>query len=219
VPPQQVGPDGQANEQQDRVLAGQPAQMLAGFNASLLLGDDHWEELKALRGTGLAWKDRLFDRDAIKGALSDSALDLIYFYCHAVPDEATGIFPQHLEFQAPGHSPGKLDAYSFPEVIWEHHPLVFLNACGSLGYSPSALSPFISLLVSDNQAAGVIGTEIVVWEYLAKDMACLFLERFLNGESAGQALLYARRALLAKKNPLGLIYTLYSSGDLKFIFQ
>ena len=215
VPPQQVGSSGQASEQQVCVLAGKPAQMLAGFNGTLKLGDAHWQELEKLAGANAAWKPRLFDRDAIKGALLDRALDLIYFYCHAVAEKSSGIFPQYLEFQAPGLGPGRLKADGFPETTWEHHPLVFLNACGSLGYSPSALSPFITTLVDDNQAAGVIGTEIIVWEYLATEMARLFLERFLGGESAGEALLYARRALLAKKNPLGLAYTLYSSGDLK----
>ena len=97
---------------------------------------------------------------------------------------------------------------------WEHHPLVFLNGCGTVGYSPDALSPFIDKLVQDRGAAGVIGTEISVWEALASEFAKLFIEAFLKGAGAGEALLQARRALLSQRNPLGLVYTLYAAADL-----
>jgi hypothetical protein len=94
---------------------------------------------------------------------------------------------------------------------------VFLNGCGTLGFSPDALSPFIQKLVEDLGAAGVIGTEITVWEELATEVAQLFLEKFLDPEcaGAGDALLDVRRSLLAKKNPLGLVYTLYAPAHLK----
>jgi hypothetical protein len=50
---------------------------------------------------------------------------------------------------------------------------------------------------------------------LATEVAIAFLRDFLDHKTAGEALLHARRALLAKHNPLGLAYTLYGSADLK----
>lgn len=64
----------------------------------------------------------------------------------------------------------------------------------------------------------MIGAEVEVWEALAGEMALLFLERFLDpaaGLPAGKALLHARRTLLAKNNPLGLVYTLYAPAELR----
>jgi hypothetical protein len=93
-------------------------------------------------------------------------------------------------------------------------PLVLLNGCGTVGFSPDALSPFIVKFVNDRGAAGIIGTEVVVWEELATDFAAFFLEKFLSGQSAGEALLATRRALIANYNPLGLVYTLYAAAHL-----
>jgi hypothetical protein len=47
-------------------------------------------------------------------------------------------------------------------------------------------------------------------------MACEFVRRFVTGTAAGAALLEARQELLAKKNPLGLVYTLFASAELRF---
>jgi len=50
---------------------------------------------------------------------------------------------------------------------------------------------------------------------LAREVALLFFDAFLaRRQNAGAALLAARRALLAKNNPLGLVYTLYGSSNL-----
>jgi hypothetical protein len=97
---------------------------------------------------------------------------------------------------------------------WSRRPLFFLNGCGTAAFSPDALSPFITKLVRDRGAAGVVGTETPVWEALAVEMAERFFDRFLDGAPAGQSLLEARLALLAQNNPLGLSYVLYAAADL-----
>jgi hypothetical protein len=74
---------------------------------------------------------------------------------------------------------------------------------------------FFKKLVDDRAASGVIGTEITVKEQLACEMAERFFKAFFDRAAAGPALLAARRALLAKNNPLGLVYTLYASAGLK----
>ena len=60
----------------------------------------------------------------------------------------------------------------------------------------------------------MLGTEIPVAEVLAGEMACAFVRHFISGVRAGKPLLEARWDLLAKKNPLGLVYTLYAPADL-----
>ena len=107
-----------------------------------------------------------------------------------------------------------IDTSQLAPVTWENRPLVFINGCETAGFAPDALSPFIVKFVEDFGAAGVIGTEVPVWEPLARELAELFLPLFLGGMPAADALLAARRALWARHNPLGLVYTLYGPADL-----
>jgi hypothetical protein len=67
-----------------------------------------------------------------------------------------------------------------------------LNACGTVGYSPDALSPFLKALVDGRGAGGILGTEVPVAEILAADVAKAFFERFVAGKRAGEALLDVR---------------------------
>lgn len=63
----------------------------------------------------------------------------------------------------------------------------------------------------------MVGTETTIVEMLATEAATSFLEGLLAGQSAGNAMLRMRRLLLAKNNPLGLMYTLYGSARLKLV--
>ena len=220
VPPQQVTDIRHAQSQRDCILAGEKVQLAAGLNAKLGLVNEHrrdLDDLCAKRQPYTVWKSQACRRDVILRNLKDVDLDIVYLYCHARGGEADPtVKPPHLEFQdVQEQSPGIIKpaalAHNQP---WEHHPLVFLNGCGTAGFSPDALSPFITKLVRDRQASGVIGTEIPVWEPLASEFAKLFFEKFLDGSSAGEALLLVRRALLSEYNPLGLAYTLYGAAQL-----
>ena len=92
-----------------------------------------------------------------------------------------------------------------------------MNGCKTANYSPEALSPFLRSFVDQLGASGLIGTEITVWDLFAAEFGQLFFKSFLDGETAGVALARARRILLAKNNPLGLIYTLHASADLRLV--
>ena len=216
IPPQQVAAGDDARPQWDRILgAGGRPQLAAAYNGSLLLWDNHWKDVQKLA----PWKTKTDAkrRALILQALQNAELDIIYFYCHArggVDDALEN--PEHLVFQAgPQAEIEKLTASGFLNLPkWSHHPLVILNGCGTVGFSPDALSPFLKKLVDDLGAAGVLGTEVTVWEELATQAAKYFLERFLAGKSAGEALLTMRRILLANRNPLGLVYTLYAPAHL-----
>ena len=212
IPPQQVDEDGVSIPQPDFIQSGSSVQMITGANTSLKLWPKHLQGLNKFN-----WKAQALSAAALNKALKDADLDLIYLYCHAGGGrtDPAGYDP-HLLFEDQQAKPQKIRSGDFPLAPeWAHHPLVFLNGCGTSGYTPDALSPFIKKLVGDLGAAGMIGTEITVWEELATGVAEDFLERFLARNSAGEALLAVRRTLLANNNPLGLVYTLYAPAHLK----
>jgi hypothetical protein len=148
--------------------------------------------------------------------LRDPQLDIIYFFCHAFGGQANSeVDPPYLQFQAAQGQPGKITPQNFSNVgPWPHGPLVILNACGTLGYSPDALSPFLKQLVDGRGASGILGTEVPVAEILATSFALRFIEDLMKGKKAGEILLNTRRQFMAEHIPLGLVYTLFASADL-----
>ena len=155
----------------------------------------------------------VFDRAAILKALSNRDLHVIYFLCHAARDLDRNFDP-HLDFTAAGPSQ-RITVRDLDGEPWRRRPFVLLNGCSTVGITPDALSPFLVKLVQDRLASGVLGTEAPVSPELAREMAVEFLSHFLAGESAGEALHATRWSLLARYNPLGLVYTLYARADLR----
>lgn len=197
------------------VSGGRPASVFVGRNASLPLAERHLATLKQAEPS-VARVDSRDERNPILDCLQNPLLDVIYFYCHARREGPKGSFDPALLVQAIGRSEGTITARALSSGMrWENAPLVFLNACSTGGFSPKALSPFLQALVDDRGAGGVITTEVKVWEPLAAEFGELFLASFLRGETAADALLEARWALLHRHNPLGLVYTLYASADLQ----
>jgi hypothetical protein len=92
--------------------------------------------------------------------------------------------------------------------------LVFLNACSSQLLSPRAVSSFARELLQNGRNA-VVTTWSDVPDDVAFAIARFFYEALLRGDTVGASLREARiRLLLEKKNPLGLLYTVY--GDSEF---
>jgi CHAT domain-containing protein len=217
LPAHQVAPDGTSLPLVQSVAADESVRMAAGVHAGLELHAEHIEKLRALptpRSLTVLGPD--YTTDEVVTRLTDLALDIVYFYCHADGGRGTDVAPPRLLFRARGGSSDErclatdLDA----EEGWDHHPLVIVNGCKTAGFRPDALSDFIVKFVRDRSASGVLATEIIVWERLATEMAETFLRRFLNGASAGEALAVARRRLFNQLNPLGLAYTWYGSAEL-----
>lgn len=205
----------------EKVLRGAGStQLLAGINEHCLLVKQHLSELDdvvARSAAAATWRPKVTRRDPMLVALQSRDLDVIYFYCHARGGLADpGVKPPCLELHdLTVLAPERINAtHLYHKQAWDHYPLVILNGCGTVGFSPDALSPFVIRFVRDRGAAGVLGTEIPVWEQLATAVARDFLRRFLAGEGAGPALLAVRRELLAERNPLGLVYTLYAPAEL-----
>lgn len=231
TPIQQVAPrqnasqgaalQGSTHELRSCVLAALPAvRLLVGYHADLELAKEHCDVLEQLTSPlSMQWLPPQSNRDRILEALENGDLDVIYLFCHARGGRVEpAIRIPYLEFKEHlGAQPGLIYAEDLDDEDkpWLHHPLVILNGCHTVGFSPDALPGFLRKIVITRGAAGVLGTEVSVHEYLATEMAQRFLGHFLNGESAGQALRAVRRTLLLKLNPLGLVYTLYAATDLK----
>ena len=91
-----------------------------------------------------------------------------------------------------------------------------------LAYKYTAVAPtqaleFTTPLVTYAKAAGVIGTEITIFEQLATVFAEDCLGRFVTGEPIGKAVRNARLKLLKEGNPLGLVYIPFGMSGLRMV--
>jgi len=92
-------------------------------------------------------------------------------------------------------------------------PLVFINGCHTVNLEPEAMLDFVRAFAGAH-AAGVVGTEITLVEPFATWFAERFFSLFLAGQSIGEAMRRVRLDLLARYNPLGLVYTPYAYATL-----
>lgn len=219
IPAQQVSQSKKgAKEQADCITVENQVQLAVGYNQHFEIYEQHLRELEELtKGTPppAVWKSKTCKRDDVLEMLQEATLDFVYLYCHAYASREENYFPPFLDFGS-SKQPAEITSDQLDyEIPWQHNPLVFLNGCGTAGFNPEAISPFIEKFVQERRAGGVIGTEIPVWEELATEFSRRFLKNFLTGISVGSALLLARRELLAQNNPLGLAYTLYGPTELK----
>ena len=126
---------------------------------------------------------------------------LVYFYCHG--GELRGM--PYLQVGTSDLIEGSnLFAY---KIRWQTpRPLVFINGCHTTALDPLQALEFISPLVTYSHCAGVIGTEITIFEEMATVFAQECLRLFFAGKPIGAAIRGARLKLLAEGNPLGLVY-------------
>ena len=229
APAQQVAAGGEASSATSKVKATVPTRVFAAMNPHLAFTAKHEKDLrKALAAVKpqatLAVDPVVSDYARIKQLLEDDALKaaIIYFYCHGRGEQkAPGdpILLSGLDFGEKVTDNEALTGVDFDGDEWSDAPLVFMNGCDTAGFSPAAPSDLVTRFIHGRHASAVIGTEVTIWELLAGEMAELFLKRFLAGTDAGKALLEARRELLAKRNPLGLVYTLYGCANLKLTYE
>ena len=226
LPPKQAR--GVREAQASGVASTQPAPTAGGvrvaprltavFNAALVSANEHEKQLRALHlpgGAPVVWEEIEMHPNRLIEALDDTDLDLVYLYCHArggVGDPAK-TKPPMLEFS------DKSGTFQYRaadvQVVWRRRPLVIVNGCSTAAFSPDALSPFVQKFTRDCKAGGMVGTEIPVHETLATRFMTRLLERVIDGEAVGAALLAVRRELLAESNPLGLAYTVFAFSELK----
>lgn len=181
----------------------------------LELREIHHTALLALKA-GLNW-DYTEDRDKTLALMKQATSHLVYFYCHGGLD---GNEP-YIRV-GPGNGPRLTEAVLRSKRIqWNQpRPLVFINGCHTTALEPEQALEFVSSFVTLANAAGVIGTEITVFEPLAKAFAESFMRFFIVGnKSVGESIRSARLALLKAGNPLGLVYLPFVIGTLRMVEQ
>jgi CHAT domain-containing protein len=184
---------------QDFSLAGRHEKALAGLRSGL-----QWHQARTLSEL----------RAEMTGT---SARQILYFYCHG------GVTNEGMPWFRLGDT---TDPY-FQRVLlgnwgvdWEltQPPLVLLNGCRTLAVEPNIAIEFLSAFVRESGAAGVIGTDITIFEELAVDFAEPLLRRFLSGNfTIGESVRLARLDLLRTGNPLGLAYIPFVISGLKLV--
>ncbi len=149
-------------------------------------------------------ESRLYStRDDVVKMLKATRSQLIYFYCHG------GVNQDSVPFLSVGSEEANIspDIFFAQAISWKNpRPLVFINGCHTTAITPDIALQFVNPLVQQADAAGVIGTEITVFEPLASKFAEKCLQRFFAGDSIGDAVRGARLTLLKQGNPLGLAY-------------
>lgn len=178
--------------------------------------EEHERRLRALFGAG--WH-RADTRQAVLELLArpDFRASLVYFYCHG------GLTEDHLPYILvgdPAHERGiTRDNLRARNIRWQTvRPLVFINGCHTAAVEPEQAISLVTGFVDTAWAAGVIGTEISVFEPLATEFAEHFLRAFASERhSLGEAVRRARLALLARSNPLGLVYLPFALSTLRLV--
>ena len=213
IPPQQV------YSEKENVVARKSSiereeniQVVTGINRELDKGGKHYDEIEKWLNRSRVRNLIFHHRDRLLDELKRGDLDFIYLFCHT---ELKGDTP-YLQFSSEPGLIAPVDFLSDDANNWDHFPLVFLNTCTSVSYRPDDISPFINTLVKGRKASGIIGTEIDIEKWIAQKVIEKFLDKFLSGSNAGEALFYVKRALLYECNLLGLIYILLAPADLKF---
>jgi len=178
--------------------------------------DPHLDRLKALQGIKFE-RDNGYD-PFIMRLKSPAVPQIIYFYCHGgVKAGSNNPFLQIGEKDEldPNNWGGEGIEWSGP------NPLVFINGCHTTSLNPEVTLDFVSSFVRDSGAAGVIGTEITIFEPLAVKFAEECFKRFIGAPPhtekmpIGKAVRGARLELLRQGNPLGLVYIPYAVASLR----
>jgi hypothetical protein len=169
---------------------------------------------------GVSVKDYPTTQDLVTLLKGPDGPPLIYFYCHAVsklPDDPNNASVEDSKVSltdgpiSVGDMKRKVRT-SLPPL--NQAPLVFLNACESAELSPYLYDGLMPYLVARG-VRGMIGTEVETPALFAAEFAKEFLKRFVAGGAPLGDLLRDMRCEYVdqKNNVMGLVYALYSSGD------
>ena len=186
------------------------AEVVAGVATNLDRVNEHMQEIRTLRAN-LGW-NYSENRDDILDMLKQKKAHVIYFYCHGVKGANKALYLQV------GGGDEYIEGSNLRSrrIYWDDpKPLVFINGCQTTAVEPEQALNLVQDFIGTG-GAGVIGTEVTVFESLACDFAEEFLRLFLEGNMpAGEAIRKSRLKLLKEMNPLGLVYTSYAIPSLQ----
>ncbi len=186
--------------------------LAVSFSTDFALRAAHLQKIQQLRSP-LGWFEADTGEETLEYLRTANA-HLVYFYCHGgLTEDKVPYLQVGPENDAWGLiTPSVLPAM---QIRWRKpRPLVFINGCHTTALEPEAALDMVSGFVRDAGAAGVIGTEITIFEPLATAFAEDCLRQFLNGVPIGEAVRNARLALLQEGNPLGLVYIPFAVASL-----
>jgi hypothetical protein len=205
--------DSAATAEPPRQDAG-PPRFVAGVSTdpAFSMWSAHHAALSALDPTP-AWE--LADtRAGLFEVLRRARPHVVYLYCHGGMSNRVPF----LQIGPPTERVLTPDFLRSQGIRWESpRPLVFLNGCRTTALEPEHALEFVSRFVQYARAAGVVGTEITIFEPLACAFAEGFFRRFAAGDELGAALRGARLDLLRAGNPLGLAYIPFAPADLRMV--
>lgn len=153
------------------------------------------------------------DRAGLLAALrTGPAPHLVYLFCHGMVSP-NGL--PALRIGPPGSDLIGVSAITDGRMGWPTRPLVVLNGCRTGAVEPQYAMSFVNAFVR-NDASGVVGTEVTTHESLAAGFSDLMLDAwFTPGVPIAEAVRRARLGLLARGNPLGMIYVAYAAPQLR----
>jgi hypothetical protein len=196
-------------------------EALYGLDLSKL--NDHVERLRAILGNMPVAAQLIEGKSkASLETLLGADLPFVYFYCHgerlnvADPNTYLGVGKREVTAQdLVGWT--KIWFTKLKKLIWDSvRPLIFINACHSIAIEPETLVSYLQAFVSRGRAAGIIGTEVKVDQFLAMDVAEEFVKLWMSGQhTVEEALRSIRIDFLKQGNLLGLAYTPYCWSELK----
>jgi CHAT domain-containing protein len=167
----------------------------------------------ALQAMGFGW-EYADSRDETIQMLRTTDSQVVYFYCHGGLTAEN--FP-YLSVGPPGESRFTRSNLRDYHIRWRDvRPLIFINGCHTTALTPEAAIDLVSGFVETSHAAGVVGTEITIFEPIAVAFAEEFFDRFLKRwQTMGEAVRGARLKMLKDGNPLGLVYIPYALPGLR----
>lgn len=203
-------PLGSASETNHEILYKDAPEVTVAAFLSFSKWPRHEDNLKELK---MVWNFAKSREDTFTKLKPPTRPHLVYFYCHGGLAGGNPYIRVGTKNDR-GITPDNFYAMGVPAM--SPQPLVFINGCHTTALEPRQVLDFVTTFVVTHHAAGVIGTEITVFEPLACAFAEKCLRRFLvNGETIGDAVRATRLELLKQGNPLGLVYTTYANATLR----
>ena len=137
----------------------------------------------------------------------------LYFYCHAEQRKKRLSLRTGSDASPPEYV-GVAD-FDVRRDKWKDgpRPLVVLSACASVAMTPD-VGGDLMMLFRNLGASGVVGTEIEVQSFLARQFGTTVMREFFGGRTLAAAFRKARIERLAELNPLGLAFTHHAPADL-----
>jgi hypothetical protein len=140
--------------------------------------------------------------------------DCLYFYGHAYHDDPPAPYTSWIRLDGAELTVKQLEQKYDAPVFMRNPVVVFLNGCCTSPMNTWNKDTVAGFLVHrGGNSVCCIVTVAQIPEGFALQFSHFFWLRFLDGGELGTALRHARREMLARGSPLGLVYELIGRAD------